>query len=417
MRQIHHRPIYPVRNGVSNGVYARFHALVALGFLFGVVYGAFSLTLPILADKIFANIALLGLVFALPELFGIFLDIPLGAFAARFGRRHTIFYSGAILAISAFVFIKFPNPFLFLLTLIFYELATQAFIIPADAELMALTPPRRTGRFHGIAEGFHNFGYAVGPILAGWLLVWNIPSALWLAFAGSIGMILLSAIFLPKESKTEPFPQSISDVWRRDRVYLSGLKEFRKLGFLGSYLAFLFFILAVHWGFTALLEPLYTTKLGFDEKYIGLIFAGFTLPFLLVSFVAGKFIDRGGGKTVAISGLLLMAISMIGFGTSTQPLIFFMFSLVHGIGAALLLTSVMSVIDLLSSYHPKERISGVVVFAESTGYFVGPLLAGFAVTALDFSPTFVVLGLFTLAFAIITKFVSFDFNAETRKVF
>lgn len=102
MRAIHRRPIY-----------ARFHTLVALGFLFGVVYGAFSLALPILAEEVFASIAVLGLVFALPELFGIFLDIPLGAFANRFGRRHTIFYSGLLLALSAFFFIFFRNPLLF----------------------------------------------------------------------------------------------------------------------------------------------------------------------------------------------------------------------------------------------------------------------------------------------------------------
>ena len=108
MRAIHRRPIY-----------ARFHALIALGFLFGVVYGAFSLILPILADRVFANIAILGLVFALPELFGIFLDIPLGAFANRFGRRHTIFYSGVLLAISAFIFINFQIYFFFFLPLFF----------------------------------------------------------------------------------------------------------------------------------------------------------------------------------------------------------------------------------------------------------------------------------------------------------
>ena len=402
MRPIHRRPIY-----------ARFHALVTLGFLFGIVYGAFSLALPIFADKIFVNIALLGLVFALPELFGIFLDIPLGAFTNRFGRRHTIFYSGVLLAISAFLFIKFPDPFLFLLTLIFYELATQAYIIPADAELMALSPGRHAGRFNGITEGFHNFGYALGPMIAGWLLVWGIPSALWFAFTGAVAMIFISAFFLPKETRSEPFFSSISDVWRRDKVFISGIKEFRQLGFIGSYLVFLFFLSAVHWGFINILEPIYTTDLGFDEKFVGLIFAGFTLPFFLVSFYAGKYIDKQGAKRVTVAGLFLMAISMIGFGLSISPTVLFLFALVHGVGEAFLLVSVMSTIDELSSYHTKERISGVKVFAESAGFFVGPLIAGVAVALLNFSPTFLALGFATLGFALITLFVSFDIGPNT----
>ena len=397
MRAIHQRPIY-----------ARFHALVALGFLFGIVYGVFSLALPILANQVFVNIALLGLIFALPELFGVFLDIPLGAFANHFGRRHTILYSGILLAISAFLFIKFPNPFLFLLALIFYELATQAYIIPADAELMALSPGRRTGRFNGITEGFHNFGYTLGAMIAGWILVWGIPSALWFAFAGAVAMILISTFFLPRETHPEPFFSSVSNVWRRDKVFISGIREFRQLGFLGSYLAFLFFVSSAHWGFNALLEPLYTTDLGLDEKFVGLIFAGFTLPFLLVSFYAGKYIDKQGAKGVTVSGLFLMAISMIGFGMSVNPIVLFIFALVHGVGEALLLTSVMSMIDELSSYHTKEKISGVKVFAESTGFFIGPLLAGIAVAFLNFSPTFIALGLVTLGLALVTRFVSFD---------
>ena len=225
-------------------------------------------------------------------------------------------------------------------------------------------------------------------------------------------MILISTLFLPRENRSEPFFSSISDVWRRDKVFLSGIKEFKQLGFIGSYLVFLFFVSAVHWGFINILEPIYTTDLGFNEKFVGLIFAGFTLPFLLVSFYVGKYIDKQGAKGVTVSGLFLMAISMIGFGISINPIVLFLFALVHGVGEAFLLVSVMSMIDELSSYHTKERISGVKVFAESMGFFVGPLVAGIAVAFLNFSPTFISLGSVTLALALVTRFVSFKIRAN-----
>jgi len=103
-----------------------------------------------------------------------------------------------------------------------------------------------------------------------------------------------------------------------------------------------------------------------------------------------------------------MAISMLGFGVSINPIILFLFALIHGVGEALLLASVNSQIDELSSYHIKERISGVKIFAESIGFFVGPLVAGVAVAFINFSPTFISLGLATFALAIVTRFVSFD---------
>lgn len=273
---------------------------------------------------------------------------------------------------------------------------------------MALSPGRRAGRFNGTTEGFHNFGYALGPVVAGWLLVWSVSSALWFAFAGSVAMVLLSGLALPREVKSEEFLSSISNIWRRDRFFVAGLREFWQLGFLGSYLAFLFFISSVHWGFNALLEPLYATSLGFDPKYIGIIFAGFTLPFLLVSFFAGRYIDKQGAKGVTVAGLFLMAISMIGFGLTISPIILFLFALVHGVGEAFLLTAVMTMIDELSSYHTKERISGVKVFAESMGFFAGPLIAGVSVAFFDFSATFVSLGFFTLVLTLFTRFVPFN---------
>lgn len=251
MHPIHHRPIY-----------TKFYALSALGFLFGVVYGIFSLTLPILAENTIVSVSLLGLIFALPELFGVFMDIPIGAFANRFGRRHAIFYSGILLAASALLFILIQNPILFVFALIFYEIATQLYIIPADAELMALSPARSAGRFNGFVEGIHNMGFSLGPIFAGFILASNFTNVFLAAMVVSLLMVLGSVLYLPREETGQDFLKSSAAVWRGDKVFLSSFREFRGLGFLGMFFTFLFFIFALHWGFLALIEPIYTNALG-----------------------------------------------------------------------------------------------------------------------------------------------------------
>ena len=145
----------------------------------------------------------------------------------------------------------------------------------------------------------------------------------------------------------------------------SGFREFRALGFTGFFLTFLFFIFALHWGFIALLEPLYTDALGLSGQLIGLIYAGFSIPFVVVSYFTGKYIDRRGAKGAVIGGLLLMGLSTIGFGLTQNPKLLFIFSLISGVGDGFLLPAIMSVIDRLSSYHKKAQIQGVEVFAES----------------------------------------------------
>lgn len=394
MRPIHHRPIY-----------AKFYALATLGFLFGIVYGIFSLTLPILAENIFANVALLGVIFALPELVGVFMDIPLGAFARRFGRRHTIFYSALLLIISAVLFMSFRNIFFFTLTLILYEIATQSYIIPADAELMALSPPRKAGEFNGLAEGLHNFGFSIGPILAGMLLVWSVHNPFLLSIAIALVMIMVSISFLPREEGRENFSGAMHNVWRRDHVFSGGFKEARDLGFTGIYLIFLFFIFALHWGFIALLEPLYTNAIGLSPAYIGIIYAGFTIPFLFVSTLVGRYTDHKDAKNIILIGLFLLAVSTLGFGLTHNPKYLFIWSLISGVGDAFLLPAVMALLDRLSSYHKKEHISGVKIFAESSGYFLGPLMAGVATQSIGFNSTFIYLGIVLSAIVLGTVLV------------
>ena len=394
LRAYHHRPVH-----------ARLYLLMLLEFLFGIVYGIFSLSLPILSNNIFGNVAVLGFIFALPELFGTLIDIPLGAFANRFGRRRTIFGSTLLLAAAALLFLTLRQPILFVVALVFYELATQAFIIPADAEQVALTPNRRAGRFNGIAEGIHNLGFSLGPLLAGMLLAYSIGYAFWLAFAVAILMAIVSLLSLPMERRGASFTRAAENVWRRDRLFLAGIREFHTLGFTGIFLTFVFFIFAFHWGFIALLEPIYATALGLSEFSVGLVYAGFTLPIFFISILTGRYIDRRGAKAILLGGLLLMALSMIGFGFSTQPKTLFLWSLVSGVGDAFLLPAVMTLLDQFASYRVKEEISGVKVFAESAGYFIGPLVAGIGAAALGFQNTFLYLGFMILVLTAATLFV------------
>lgn len=394
MRAFHRRPIR-----------TRLYALIALEFLFGIVYGTFSLTLPILAEHIIVNLAVLGIIFSLPEILGTLIDIPIGEFAKRFGRRRTIFYSGLLLSITSLTFIWVKNPLIFLLILIFYEVATQSFIIPGDAEETSLTPARSTGRFNALLEGFHNLGFSIGPLVAGVAIGFQLEYAFLIALVVSILMMIISFAFVPKEKEHETFWKASVHLVTRDKIFKSGFAEFRRLGFEGIFVAFIFFSFALHWGFIGIAEPLYTNELGFDEWQIGLIYAGFTLPIFFVGLIVGRFLDKRGAKGVTVAGLFLHALSSFGFALATDPALLFILSLVSGVGDALILPAIFTMFDRLSSYHVKEHVSGIKMFGESLGYFLGPLFGGVLAWFIGFQGTFAVLGGFLLILTAITALV------------
>lgn len=394
MRAFHRRPIK-----------TRLYALIALEFLFGIVYGVFSLTLPLRAESIVANLALLGMIFALPEILGTVMDVPIGEMAKRFGRRRTIFYSGLLLAISSLLFIVLKNPFLFAATLIFYEIATQSFIIPGDAEETALTPARSTGRFNALLEGFHNLGFSVGPVAAGFVIGFKLEYAFLIALFFSIVMMAISSLFLSKEKNHEGLGAAAVHMVTRDKIFKAGFSEFARLGFEGAFVAFIFFAFALHWGFIAIGEPLYTNALDFADWQIGLIYAGFTLPIFFVSLIVGRYLDRRSAKGITVAGLFLHALSAFGFSLTGSPALLFLLSLVSGVGDALILPAIFTMFDRLSSYHTKEHVSGIKMFGESLGYFAGPLAGGVLSSFIGFGPTFAALGSFLLVLTAITALV------------
>lgn len=383
----------------------RLHAMVLLEFIFGVVYGIFSLTLPLLAESIFANLALLGVIFALPEIIGTAIDIPIGSFARRFGRRKTIFYSGVLLGLSAIAFTITKNQFIFVAVLIFYETATQSFIIPGDAEETALTPARTTGHFNALLEGFHNLGFSFGPVIAGVVIGYYFNYAYWIALLLSCLMMVIATKYLPAEKHTENFGVAIKHVVTRDKVMGAGFSEFRRLGFGGLFIAFIFFSFALHWGFIALMEPLYAREIGLTEWQTGLIYAAFTIPIFFVCLFVGNYIDRHGAKGVTIVGLTLHALSAFGFALTIDPIRLFILALVSGVGDALILPAIFTLFDHMSSYHKKEHISGIKMFGESLGYFAGPLIAGILGSTIGYAGTFMSLGAFLLILTLATTMI------------
>jgi len=126
----------------------------------------------------------------------------------------------------------------------------------------------------------------------------------------------------------------------------------------------------------------------------------------------GKFIDYCGTKGVLVSGVFLMALSTIGFSMTQNAKLLFILSLVSGVGDALLLPAVNTTLDRLSVYHTKERISGVKIFAESAGYFSGPLIAGLTTALYGFSNTFLYLGSGLMVLTIISLFVPLSFKTK-----
>lgn len=124
-----------------------------------------------------------------------------------------------------------------------------------------------------------------------------------------------------------------------------------------------------------------------------------------MSLVVGRYLDRRSAKGITVAGFLLHALSAFGFSLTASPTLLLILGLVSGVGDALILPAIFTMFDRLSLYHKKEYISGIKMFGESLGYFVGPLIGGVVAYYFGFGVAFSVLGGFLLFLTLVTGLV------------
>ncbi|MBI2640557.1 MAG: MFS transporter [Candidatus Sungbacteria bacterium] len=284
--------------------------------------------------------------------------------------------------------------------LIFYGIVIELVLIPGDAELMSLSPRRRSGRFFGIYESAHNFGYAMGPFIGGFLIWYTPPPVFWTLIILCAILAIWAFFFKSKKVESgEPLIRAARSVIKRDHYLVGSVREFSSLGFQGWMLWVFFFAFAFRWGAIALLLPLFALDLNLHPVWVGLIYSASTLPFIFFSAPAGYLSDKYGVKPFIAGGLGIAGVATFLFGAFDSAIILFVLSFIAAIGDSFLVPTVYASFDTLASRHFKGRVTSVVAVAEDTGYLFGPLLAGSIAQYFGFPAAFYTLGIIILSAA------------------
>ena len=121
---------------------------------------------------------------------------------------------------------------------------------------------------------------------------------------------------------------------------------------------------------------LFLEGLGADLALIGLTFAMFGLPVLLLSPFAGRLVDRRGPFPFIVVGMVLPAVAAVLYTFLTDPVLAVPLILVEATGFALLNPALYAVV---AANAPKGRSStaqGLFGAAGTTGFIVASLAAG-----------------------------------------
>lgn len=122
--------------------------------------------------------------------------------------------------------------------------------------------------------------------------------------------------------------------------------------------------------------PTIASSLNADFADLQWVITAYVLPFAAMLLAAGSFGDRVGRRLSAVIGLLLFGLASLGCGLSVSPLMLDISRAVQGVGASLLLTATLAIIN--HTFVGPERAKAFAFWGASLGVAItcGPILGG-----------------------------------------
>lgn len=123
--------------------------------------------------------------------------------------------------------------------------------------------------------------------------------------------------------------------------------------------------------------PTIMNELNISGTVVGYMVSAFALAQLVMSPIAGKWVDKFGRKPMIIIGLLIFSISEFLFGIGETVEVLFVSRILGGLSAAFIMPAVTAFIADITTSNTRPKALGYMSAAISTGFIIGPGIGGF----------------------------------------
>ena len=337
----------------------------------------FHLAVPILVGLL---ISMFGFIVA-------FAQPLMGALSDKLNRRKVLIQAGlATIGLSTLAFV-FAENYTQLLILRILQGIGVGLTIPASLSLMtAITKKESRGGSMGIFSTFRMVGFALGPLVGGYLQVHYGFDA---AFYTGAGFIFFSMLLVQSWVR-EVYVEQSEEIVRNFKIFDLSLYG---RGVLTGGLAT--FIMACCFAMVTTLENEFNARLEITAIGFSLAFSMLMVGRLIFQVPLGYFSDRFGRKPFILVGLIIMAVTTILIGEVQSLTQLIILRLLQGVAAAAVAAPAFALAGDISKKGGEGRQMSIITMGFGLGIAVGPLLAGL-LAVFFFELPFLVLGLATL---------------------
>lgn len=123
--------------------------------------------------------------------------------------------------------------------------------------------------------------------------------------------------------------------------------------------------------------PTIMREMGLDGKTMGYLVVAFSLTQLLISPIAGKWVDRFGRKRMIVIGMFIFGLSELLFAVGHVVELLYLSRFIGGISAAFVMPAITAYVADVTDIKQRPRAMGYVSAAINTGFILGPGIGGF----------------------------------------
>jgi MFS family permease len=334
-----------------------------------------------------ASLAIIGAMASAFLLSGFIFQYPVGWLADLWGKRLVMNVGLIGLSILTLLWLTITDPVLFVVLRFVEGIFAAGIMSSARALLADEIADEQRGRAFGIYGAFVNAGFLLGPALGGLLASTGYTPTFLGSAAFRLVAFALVVIFVPRGRRVHP------DV--RARAAAVPRRALWTLPLVGAYILFLGDNL--YFGFDLTLAPLWLKHhVGASIAFIGLSYAVWALPNVLLTPYGGRIADRMRRSTLILTFGILQIPCYIAFAFIRSVSVALAVFAIHGAIYAMMQPAVDANLAAFSPPEARARAQGLYSAIGMAGAFIAANALS-ALYGVDFRlPLFVMAGTFAV---------------------
>lgn len=367
--------------------------LIVAAFIIAIGFGIITPVLPQYAESF--GVGAFG-VSAVVSIFGfarlIFAPVS-GKATSKFGESGVYITGVTIVGISMFAVAFAQNYTQLLIFRGMGGFGSTLFTVSAMSFLAAKSPPSIRGRVSGAYASAFLIGNISGPLVGG-LLVALGPRAPFLIYGGAL-LIASAVVYIGLHRQKNGKRHKVADE-RVEWSFGEAIKEHSYRAALSSFFANGWATFGVRNSIMPLFAASAFAGTGFfldGAQTAAVALSIFAVGNVLAVTFSSRLSDKYGRKPLIIIGLAVAAIGTGVLGVMTNPILFFIASLIAGAGTGMMNAPQQAAIaDLVGQERKAGSVMSAAQMSSDIGAIVGPLFIGWIVDMYGFELGFAITG-------------------------